>query len=69
MRLWIWTITNVTVLVTVGVTEAAAPVNLIWNAPPDCPGRDAVAPDFLLVMETVAPPHVSGITSTRSLNP
>jgi hypothetical protein len=49
MRVWIWAITNVTVLVTVGVT-AAAPVSLIWNAPPDCPGRDAVLADVQRIL-------------------
>jgi hypothetical protein len=51
MRLSIWTITNVTILVTVGVTDAAVPVNLIWNAPPDCPGRDAVLTDVQRILD------------------
>jgi hypothetical protein len=50
MRLWVWTITNVTVLVTVGVTEAAAPVTLTWNAPPDCPRREAVLSDVQRIL-------------------
>jgi hypothetical protein len=45
MRIWAFTITHVTVLVTVGVTQAATPVTLTWNAPPDCPSSDAVLAD------------------------
>jgi hypothetical protein len=51
MRIWASTITGVTVLVTVAVTEAATPVTLVWNAPPDCPQRDAVLADVQRIVD------------------
>jgi hypothetical protein len=50
MRIWASTITIVTALVTVAVTEAAEPVTLSWNAPPDCPQSDAVLADVQRIL-------------------